>query len=290
MSSQLNRRDFLKLVSLLPLLQVKRPYFIGKPNRTVSDPSAPNVFILVFDTLSAFHISLHGYQRETTPNLARFAERATVYHNHYSGGNFTSPGTASILTGTYPWSNRAIHLYGTVSDNLEDKNIFNLFAPKGYYRIGYTHNLLVRTLLAQFLESLDALTETRELCLVDLQLSDRVFPKDYGVALSGEMRSLRGGGAENLPPGSVFMSWLYNLTRHSSNLKLAKELGELFPRGVPSHQNLSFTIEDAVDWMQLQASTLPQPYLAYVHLLPPHQPYRTRRDFVDKFDDGWEPS
>jgi arylsulfatase A-like enzyme len=34
---------------------------------------------------------------------------------------------------------------------------------------------------------------------------------------------------------------------------------------------------------------MPQPYIAYYHLLPPHEPYTTRRDFIDAFSDGWNP-
>lgn len=34
----------------------------------------------------------------------------------------------------------------------------------------------------------------------------------------------------------------------------------------------------------------PAPFLAYFHLLPPHQPYCPRREFVGAFDDGWQPA
>jgi len=66
--------------------------------------TGPNVLVIVFDTLSAAHTSVDGYPRRTTPHLERFAERATVYHRHHSAGNFANPGTASLLTGAYPWS------------------------------------------------------------------------------------------------------------------------------------------------------------------------------------------
>ena len=31
------------------------------------------------------------------------------------------------------------------------------------------------------------------------------------------------------------------------------------------------------------------PFLAYLHFIPPHAPYRPHRDYQDLFDDGWEP-
>jgi len=48
------------------------------------------------------------------PHVKSFAEHALVYHNHTSAGTFTVPGTASILTGLYPWTHRALQLYGTI--------------------------------------------------------------------------------------------------------------------------------------------------------------------------------
>ncbi|MBK9782387.1 MAG: hypothetical protein IPP55_20550 [Anaerolineales bacterium] len=36
--------------------------------------------------MSAYNLSLYGYDRETTPNLARLSKRATVFHNHFAGG------------------------------------------------------------------------------------------------------------------------------------------------------------------------------------------------------------
>src|SRR5512143_926097 len=130
MKSAINRRDFLKLAGLLPL-SAAAPGFaklITRPQQA----KAQNVIVVVFDAFSAYNISLYGYQRQTTPNLARLAQRAVVYHNHFAGSNFTTSGTASLLTGTLPWTNRAIEDDGLVAQALQPHNIFNRF--QGYYR------------------------------------------------------------------------------------------------------------------------------------------------------------
>jgi len=100
-NSQISRRDFLKMLTLasFPFLGVRWPRLAGDMGNLLQSKRGPNILVLIFDTLSAHHLSLHGYQRETTPNLARFAERATVYHSHHAGASFTSPGVASIFTG-----------------------------------------------------------------------------------------------------------------------------------------------------------------------------------------------
>jgi arylsulfatase A-like enzyme len=41
-----------------------------------------------------------------------------------------------------------------------------------------------------------------------------------------------------------------------------------------------------MDWINEQVKTYPQPYLAYYHLWPPHDPYLPSADYIDIFNDG----
>jgi arylsulfatase A-like enzyme len=283
MSSGLNRRDFLKLASLLSLAQLSGPLL-----RTAGGQGASpfNIVILIFDTLSARHVSLYGYNRDTTPNIARFAQRATVYHAHQAAGNYTTPGTASILTGVYPWTHRALHIQGTVLPEFAEKNLFRLFAQNGWHTIAYTHNPAVTVLLNQFQAGLERLVPARELAFVDPRLSERL-PGSFSQALSVDAAALWGNG--DVLPTSLFISLLNKLLVKEIDQDAWARYGAQFPRGVPGFNGWHYTLEDAVDWLERQLAGLPQPHLAYVHLLPPHSPYTTRRDFIDRFKDGWLP-
>src|SRR5512143_1657714 len=165
MSSPFNRRDFLRLAGVLPL-SLAAPRLV---RRLSSAAGQQNVMIIVFDALSSYHLSLYGYQRETMPNLSRLAERAIVYHNHYAGSSFTTPGTASLLTGTLPWTHRAIRGGGRVADRVVSHNIFAAFGD--YYRQAYSHNSWVEILLRQFQDSLQQLIPRDRLYLGGSQLS-----------------------------------------------------------------------------------------------------------------------
>lgn len=274
-------------MTLLPLLGLTRGVPLREPTAAKADPDAPNVLILVFDALSARNMSLYGYPRATTPQLERFANRATVYHRHYAAGNFTTPGVASLLTGTYPWTHRGLHLHGTTDASFRDRNLFRAFADAGYYSIGYSHNLLVTSLMYQFRDHIDELKRTRELCLIDDEYADRFFFSDYNTAFWSEWMLLREG---NSPPGSLFYSLFDRALRFVHRKQLEGTYGELFPRGIPHLHSLFFVLEDAIDWLQAQLTQLPRPFVAYVHLLPPHEPYVARRDFVDQFADKWSPT
>jgi arylsulfatase A-like enzyme len=284
MSPTLDRRDFLKIATLAAGTTVAWPYLRGGPAQAGANTEGkPNILVLVFDALSARHMSLHGYSRETTPNLARFAAKSTVFHNHHASGNFTSAGTGSLLTGTYPWSHRAWHLHSTVLKPFETQNLFSAFDGLGYHRLAYSHNLLVMSLLHQFQQGLETFVPTRDLCLVDDQVADRLFGQDFNAAFWGEWIHFRGSDS---PPGSLYFSWLHRLTRRLHKEQIAGQLGDQFPLGVPSLHNLFFVLEDAIDWLTVQLADLPRPYLSYIHLLPPHEPYTPRADFLEMFRDG----
>lgn len=63
---------------------------------------APNVLLLVLDTVRAPSMSLHGYPRPTTPALARFARGGVVFEHALSTSSYTPPAHHSLMTGRFP--------------------------------------------------------------------------------------------------------------------------------------------------------------------------------------------
>jgi arylsulfatase A-like enzyme len=141
--------------------------------------------------------------------------------------------------------------------------------------------------LYQFRGNLNLWKKTGDLCLNDGEFYDDLFNNDYNAALWGENAALVGGETS---PSSLFLSWVLHRARRIATMKaLNKEYGHLFPRGIPFSHTLFFLLEDAIDWIKYQVNDFPKPFLGYVHLWPPHDPYNTRRDFIDAFRDGWKP-
>ena len=281
MSSKLSRRDFLKLTGTAAAAMALRP--IRLEATRAASPGQPNVLILVYDAFSARHISLYGYERDTTPNLRRLADRATVYHQHYAGGNFTFPGTSSLLTGTYPWTHRGFNPDLGIDPNFEKQNIFQLFDQ--YYRLTYTHNAVAYTLLRQMQDSMDRLKPRQDLYLDRDFVSDLLFANDEDTATVSWWQSIVKKGRKGTY--SLFFSHLYRAYKE----RILARYADLYPRGLPNIRDDNFFLpEDASDWVLDQVPQLPGPYLGYFHFLPPHDPFLTRADFVDTFlDDGFEP-
>jgi arylsulfatase A-like enzyme len=83
---------FLKQSPILESLNLKTPS---------SGLRHPNIILITMDTVRADHLSLYGYDRETTPNLKRLSEGATIYTRAVASGDMTLSTHASIFTGMY---------------------------------------------------------------------------------------------------------------------------------------------------------------------------------------------
>ena len=66
-----------------------------------------SLVIVTLDTTRVDHLSVYGYERETTPQLEAFAERAVRFERAWSTSTWTLPAHASLFTGLYPASHGA---------------------------------------------------------------------------------------------------------------------------------------------------------------------------------------
>jgi arylsulfatase A-like enzyme len=58
--------------------------------------------IISVDTLRADHLTPYGYDRETSPHIAKLARDSVLYEQAYAAHTNTAPSHASMLTGVYP--------------------------------------------------------------------------------------------------------------------------------------------------------------------------------------------
>ena len=283
--SQLTRRETLKLMGGLVangILAAAHP-MIGWLK--TADSTQPNIIILLMDTLSARHMSLYGYERQTTPNFERFASRASVYHSHFSGGNFTTPGTATLLTGRYPWGHRAINLGSPLARTLANKTFFHLLG-EGRRTFGFAQNILAEVLLQQVKTDLDAhlpiTAYSSEMKALEIS---QYFPSDPLVAHYAFNDFLINSDVTSNPvPGSAYLGYLdmFYGQAHES----AGEPSTEYPRGMPStgkyyydNQKVYAGVFEMIQGLEKQG----QAYLAYIHLLSPHAKYCPRKEFVGIF-------
>ena len=284
---RLNRRDFLKASLVLAggggLAGVSEFLALGSSQRT----DKPNILIFVFDAMSARNLSLYGYPRRTTPNLEKFAARASVYHRHYASGNFTTPGAGSMLTGMYPWTHRAFNFRGMIDRRLTDRNIFNLIGSD-YTRLAFTQNLWADILLSQFESDLDVHLPCDLFSQsVHSVLQPDDLPGDRSMAYYAfqDFLNLRVVDPEPFP-GSLMIASA-DLARAMTTDLIHTSAN--YPKGLPTNYDYSYendSVLQGIGQIIEESLVASSPYLAYFHLWSPHDPYNARAEYIGMFEDN----
>ena len=114
------------------------------PPRAAASPSElPPVVLISLDTVRADHLSVYGYERDTTPRLQELAADAEVYTNAISAGDMTLVSHASLFTGLYARSHGAHFLRDrwTARPLADDfATLAEMLASHGYRTYGIVAN------------------------------------------------------------------------------------------------------------------------------------------------------
>ncbi len=219
----------------------------------IAGPSRPNIVLLTIDALSAPHMSLYGYSRPTTPRLAQFAEGAVTFDRAYANANFTTPGVATVLTGTLPWTNRALQL--------------------PVWPLAYTR----RTSLPAILERAGYRTG---------YVSTNAIA---GAAKQGMGQYFQFASTDRIGRVTLCADGLSQYLRYvcaASELSPLQEVDDLAAhlRGPPRNleHDPRLALQPALHW--LRTADRGKPIFLWVHLFPPHSPYAVPPPWLGRFD------
>ena len=100
-------------------------------------PPAPgaNVILISFDALRADALGLHGYPKETSPNLDAFGAESLVFDRAYTVAPVTPTSFAAAFTGFLP--TRVFHRWNLTWDD----SLAARFTAAGYRTAGFMNNL-----------------------------------------------------------------------------------------------------------------------------------------------------
>lgn len=82
----------------LPVLLVTASLVAG----CSSQPTRPNVLVLLVDALRADHLGCYGYARPTSPHIDAWARQSTLFVNAYAQSPWTKPSIPTLFTSLYP--------------------------------------------------------------------------------------------------------------------------------------------------------------------------------------------
>lgn len=126
-------------IVISPLVSWKDYYFYSSANSETAQ--APNLIMIVLDTVRADHLSLYGYKLKTSPFLESLGSKSLVFEKAYSTSPWTLPSHASFFTGLMPSEHNCTYEnmklakdFTTISENLQ---------KKGYFTVGISNNALL---------------------------------------------------------------------------------------------------------------------------------------------------
>jgi len=220
---------------------------------STSDPSRPHILLLTIDALSAEHMSLYGAARPTTPMLSAFAAGATTFDRAYSNGNFTTPGVASILTGTRPWTHRALQLPSWPQAATRRESLPALLQRDGYQTAYVSTNAAAGA-------------------------SKNGLGGYFGFASRDRIRDL------DLCTDNLSAVFKYTCAVAAMPLfaQLVTFADELHGRLGHDHYDPRLAIRPALAWLRTVDKR--KPVFLWVHLFPPHAPYAAPAPWLGLFD------
>ncbi len=126
------------LAAVVPLVRARIAERRALAALPAAQAGAPNVLLIILDTVRAMSLSLYGYPRPTTPELERFAARGVLFTRAISAGPWTLPSHASTFTGreahelSTDWYVPLDSTYPTLAEQLRDA---------GYTTAGFSANV-----------------------------------------------------------------------------------------------------------------------------------------------------
>lgn len=120
---------------------VGQPTAEARATRGTPPENAPNVLLIVVDTLRADHLPAYGYEHGSTPNLDRFAEDAVRFEWAFANASWTRPSFASLLTGRYASSHGVMAKGDALADELV--TLPEVLQEHGWVTAGFVTNFNV---------------------------------------------------------------------------------------------------------------------------------------------------
>jgi arylsulfatase A-like enzyme len=134
---------FLIIISLLSTNRA-----LSQDNQKENAKNDYNIVLITIDTLRADHLSCYGYERRTTPNIDKIAEKGIIFKNAIAPSSWTAPAMVSLFTSVYPINHGVIH--GSVTNKkVYHQEVFSddlttlteILNEHGYTTFGVASNL-----------------------------------------------------------------------------------------------------------------------------------------------------
>lgn len=223
------------------------------------DRNRPNILLITFDALTARDMAVYGYQKPSTPFISKWSQNASLFKRAQAAGNYTTPTTASIMTGKRVWTHQAYYVEGIPPVKSDMENLALVLKNNDYLTMAFVANNHA---------SVESLGIAR---------SFQIAPpnKEFGIPKS--LKGVIEVSLNQLFHGKIPLhDWIIKEDFAFSKI-LIKIFGDIYSTERPAE----LTFKKALDIIN---SNTPQPFFAWIHLWPPHSPYLPPDSYMGFFD------
>jgi arylsulfatase A-like enzyme len=217
--------------------------------------AAPNVLLIILDTVRGANMSFYGYERSTMPALERWASEGALFEHAFSPASWTGPSHASMFTGFTP--SRLGMSWRTWETRLNDSlpTIAETFRDNGYATGGFVANLIYTAwdsgLGRGFIQYRDQRTSLTEV---------------VSSTMLGQTPSFR------------YLWWSRTIP---DAWEAVKRFDLVPPRMLHSdHKPASLVSDEFLGWQEGLGG---RPFFAFLNYFDAHGPYRAPREYRDLF-------
>lgn len=248
-----------------------------------SRAGAPNVLVIIVDTLRADHLSAYGYARQTSPNIDRLAKEGALFERAISPAPWSLPSHVSLVTGRYQFEHGVsdvppMSIFGVRSPMNGFTTLGEVLRQHGYRSAAFSANLINFTRNLGFSRSFAHFEDYFQ------SPGDAFVRTIYGREFS--RRYLNRSEHSKVKRLLRWLGW-------SSILDRSDE-GSIHAFGVLGVEKRGETVnQEFFRWADSNRNG--RPFLAYFNYMDVHHPYGGPADFakpwpgdsrVDRYDDG----
>jgi len=244
---------------------------------TPATTTAPDILIIVLDTLRADHLSCYGYHRRTSPHLDRYAESGVLFERAISPAQWTIPAHASLFTGEYPSTHGTAQIHDRHHPGL--MTLAERLQQAGYGTVGFCNNPLLGVVDNGLDRGFDAFYNYGGAIpnRPDISEARPNMIKRIGVRLARAGQRVVGPIQDRFARSEILLKLALNPT-----------LSRLWQGRVNFKGNTALSLRDLVGYLQTRRKRgRRQPLFAFVNLMEVHLPFQPRPRFIQRFAPYW---
>lgn len=162
-----------------------------RDERPAAPPAPPNIIWICWDTVRADHLSVYGYERDTTPRLAAWARGARVYDDCVSPAPTTTTTHASWFTGRMPSEHGATDVLAERHLDTRFPTLAELLRRAGYqtYMFSANPNVAAAFGLARGFDTVEHPWDDQYLPDAVRIIQQKIAPQDRSSELPAAIRA-----------------------------------------------------------------------------------------------------